>query len=111
VLIKSAIRDGDFDLLGKVSESNALAMHATAIAAWPPVLFWLPDSVAVMRRIWAARESGLPIYFTMDAGPNVKALFLAKDEEAVRALFPGVEVIVPFAEEAGASSPVTPSQG
>lgn len=96
-LIKDAIESRDFELLGRTAESNALAMHATGMAAWPPVLFWLPDSVAVMRRIWSLREAGHAVYFTMDAGPNVKLLFLATDTALVQEHFPGVELVAPFA--------------
>jgi diphosphomevalonate decarboxylase len=95
-LLKDALSAGDFDSFGRVSESNALAMHATMIGAWPPVLYWLPESVAVMHDIWRAREDGLRVYFTMDAGPNVKLLFLAEDTDAVKKFFPGVEVVAPF---------------
>ncbi|MFH0907504.1 MAG: diphosphomevalonate decarboxylase [bacterium] len=102
-LIKEAIRDGHFKLLGKVAESNALAMHATAISAWPPILFWLPESVAVMRRIWEQRDGGLDAYFTMDAGPNVKLLFLAMDTARVEAAFHGIEIATPFPETAPGS--------
>jgi diphosphomevalonate decarboxylase len=98
LMLKEAISAGDFDSFGQVSESNALAMHATMIGAWPPVLYWLPESVAVMRDIWDAREQGLRVYFTMDAGPNLKLLFLAEDEATVRKLFPGVDVVTPFAK-------------
>lgn len=97
LMLKEAIHAGDFETFGQVAESNALAMHATMIGAWPPVLYWLPESVAVIRDIWDAREDGLNTFFTMDAGPNVKLLFLAEDTDRVRAAFPGVTVVVPFA--------------
>ena len=71
-------------------------MHATMIGAWPPVLYWLPESVAAMHAIWQAREEGLRVYFTMDAGPNVKLLFMAEDEPSVRHRFPNVEIVAPF---------------
>jgi diphosphomevalonate decarboxylase len=96
IMLKDAIREGNFELFGQVAESNALAMHATAISAWPPILFWLPESVAAMRLIWEQREKGLNVYFTMDAGPNIKLLFLAKDTDRVQATFPGIEITVPF---------------
>lgn len=94
--LKEAIRLGEFDTFGQAAEGNALAMHATMIGAWPPVLYWLPESVAVMHDIWRVREDGLRVYFTMDAGPNLKLLFLAEDEAAVKKFFPGVEVVSPF---------------
>lgn len=96
VLLKQAIAALDFALLGGVAESNALAMHATALAASPPVLYWLPGSVAALHRVWALREEGLQAYITMDAGPNVKLLFLADSTAAVEASFPGIEVTIPF---------------
>ena len=96
-VIKDAIHAGDFDALGRTAEGNALSMHATMISAWPPVLYWLPESVAAMHQIWQAREQGLRLYFTMDAGPNLKLLFMAEDEAAVKAVFPAVEVVAPFA--------------
>jgi diphosphomevalonate decarboxylase len=96
VMIKDAIAKGDFDQLGQVSESNALSMHATAIGAWPPVLYWLPESVAAMHKVWALRDDGMDLYFTMDAGPNVKLLFLAEDRAKVEQAFPGVDVVAPF---------------
>ena len=95
-LIKEAIGAQDFELLGRTAESNALAMHATGLAAWPPVLFWLPESVATMQKIWKLRTDGLPLYFTMDAGPNVKLLFRADNLSAIQAAFPEVEVVKPF---------------
>lgn len=95
-LIKEAIDTRDFELLGRTAESNALAMHATGIAAWPPVLFWLPESVATLRALWALREEGHALYLTMDAGPNVKILFTSRDTDLVRRHFPGVEIVTPF---------------
>jgi diphosphomevalonate decarboxylase len=95
-LIKEAVSARDFDRLGRTAESNALNMHATSLGAWPPVLFWLPESVALMHRIWALREDGPAVYFTMDAGPNIKLLFLAAETAVVKSLFPEVHIIAPF---------------
>jgi diphosphomevalonate decarboxylase len=94
--LKQAIAQRDFAALGTVAESNALAMHALMMATRPPIVYALPETVAAMRTIWTAREAGLPLWFTMDAGPNVKLLFEARDEARVRDLFPGVEVVAPF---------------
>ena len=94
--LKAAIARKDFPMLGTVAEGNALAMHALMAATRPPIVYALPETVAAMRTVWAARENGLPLLFTMDAGPNVKLLFEAKDETGVREFFPGVEVVAPF---------------
>lgn len=94
--LRTAIVAQDFNLLGETAENNALAMHATMLAAWPPLCYWKPQSVALMQKVWQAREDGLELYFTMDAGPNLKLLFLEKDARAVRKLFPKVQIVNPF---------------
>lgn len=94
--LKAAIAEKNFAALGEIAEGNALAMHALMLATRPPIVYALPETVYAMRKIWAMRQDGLPIWFTMDAGPNVKLLFEAKDEAHVRERFPGVEVVAPF---------------
>ena len=96
VALKAAIAAKDFAALGTIAEANALAMHALMAATRPPIVYALPETVAAMRTIWAAREAGLALWFTMDAGPNVKLLFEARDEARVREIFPAVEVVAPF---------------
>ena len=94
--LKAAIAQKDFAALGGVAEENALAMHALMAATRPPIVYLLPETVAAMHQIWAAREAGLPLWFTMDAGPNVKLLFESQNEARVREVFPAVEVVAPF---------------
>ncbi len=94
--LKVAIAEKKMAALGEIAEGNALAMHALMMATRPPIVYALPETVTAMRNIWAARAEGLPLWFTMDAGPNVKLLFDAKDESRVRERFPSVEVVAPF---------------
>ena len=95
-IIHEAIRDRDFTRLGQTAENNALAMHATAIATWPPTLFWLPESVKAMQKVWSLRQGGLPVYFTMDAGPNLKLLSETQNVREIQKEFPDVEWVRPF---------------
>jgi diphosphomevalonate decarboxylase len=94
-LIHQAIQQKDFQQLGATAESNALAMHATMIDTQPSVLYWLPETVATFHKIWQLRQDGVHLYFTIDAGPNVKILFLEKDEAIVKEEF-SAEIIKPF---------------
>ncbi len=96
IAIKNAIRDRNLSALGQAAENNALAMHATAIAAWPPTLFWWPESVKAMQRVWALRNQGLPVYFTMDAGPNVKLLAEKQNVREIQKEFPDAEWVTPY---------------
>lgn len=91
-----AINQRDFKRLGEIAEHNALAMHATMLASWPPVFYWQPQTLALIQKIWQLRQEGLPLYFTQDAGPNLKLLYLQKDSETVRSFFPDLIEINPF---------------
>jgi diphosphomevalonate decarboxylase len=98
-VLKQAINLKDFPLLGKTAESNALSMHATMLSAWPPVLYALPETLLAMKKIWQLRHEGLALFFTQDAGPNLKLIFLEKDADVVRSQFADMEIIKPFAVE------------
>ncbi|MDT2659151.1 diphosphomevalonate decarboxylase [Enterococcus hulanensis] len=80
---RKAITDKDFTALGEVTEASALKMHGTTLAATPPFTYWSAESMKAMNLIRQIRTSGLPCYFTMDAGPNVKILVERKNEEAL----------------------------
>lgn len=84
--IKRAILKKDFQTVGELAENNALTMHATMLAAKPPVCYWEPETLAILDKVWALRKEGVPVYATMDAGPNVKLLHLKKDADVVAAL-------------------------
>ena len=82
-----AVRAGDLARLGEIVEGNALGMHATMIAARPGIIYWLPQTVAALHGIRAMRQEGLPVWATIDAGPNVKVLTEgARAEEVAAAL-------------------------
>src|SRR3990167_1871124 len=99
IQIKTAILEKNFDSFGKTAESNALALHATLQTAWPPLMYTQPETLAMMQQIWALRQAGLSLYFTQDAGPNLKLLFLESDRAVVKKAFPHVEILCPFQTE------------
>lgn len=72
--IKIAIKNRDFEQMGRIAESNGLKMHATMLGANPPLSYWEPESVVVMQIVRELRSEGIACYFTMDAGPNVKII-------------------------------------
>jgi diphosphomevalonate decarboxylase len=77
---KEAIKYRDFEYLGKVVESNALKMHATMLGTEPPIIYWQSGTLDVIHEIQNLRLSGIPVFFTIDAGPNVKVLCLPEHE-------------------------------
>lgn len=94
--LKKAISEQNFPLLGATAESNALAMHALMLSSSPPILYTEPSTIEAIEKIWHLRQLGLTVYFTQDAGPNLKLLFLAKDQVEIQKHFPSLTIVAPF---------------
>lgn len=94
--IQAAITEHDFEKLGRATERNALAMHATMLSSWPPVMYHSVETIQAMQTVWRLRSEGLPIYFTQDAGPHLKIIFLAKDLLKIQQAFDQITIIAPF---------------
>lgn len=80
---EGALAAGDLAALGAITEANALAMHASAMAARPAVIYWQPTTLALLAEVRALRDRGLSAWATMDAGPHVKVLTSIEHAEAV----------------------------
>jgi diphosphomevalonate decarboxylase len=90
---REAIATRDLARLGRVAERSALRMHACALAADPPILYWSAATMAAMQTVRGLRARGIEAYFTIDAGPHVKVLCETTRAEAVVAALtatPGV---------------------
>jgi diphosphomevalonate decarboxylase len=92
--VRAAIHTRDLPRLGAAAERNCIRMHAAAMAATPPLVYWEPATLAAMRRVWELRERGIEAYFSIDAGPQVKVLCGADDAEAVKAAMVGVPGVI-----------------
>lgn len=90
---RHAVERRDFEALAAVSEYSCLKMHGLAMSARPGLIYWNGATVNCMQRVRALRESGIPVFFTVDAGPQVKAICLPDHADAVAAALeaePGV---------------------
>lgn len=94
--IEQAIAEQRFTELGERVEANALAMHATMQAARPALTYLTSQSWQVIEQLWQARAQGLNAYATMDAGANIKLIFLEQSTSDVLSIFPQANVISPF---------------
>lgn len=91
--------------LGALAERNALRMHADALAADPPLLYWQPATVGCLLALRELRAGGVSAWATIDAGPHVVALCAPADaarvEAALRAVA-GVDEVLVCAPAGGA---------
>ena len=92
-----AVQSHDFERLADLSEGNCLRMHATALGATPPVLYFNGATLECIQRVKTLAREGKPVFFTVDAGPQVKAVCLPEALESVRealAEVPGVQRVL-----------------
>lgn len=82
---RRAILGKDFEALAEVAERNCCAMHGAAMAARPPLLYWNATTVACLRAVRGLRRAGVPVFFTIDAGPQLKAVCAPGAADRVRA--------------------------
>ncbi|KRN33580.1 diphosphomevalonate decarboxylase [Weissella halotolerans] len=92
----TAIFNQDLATLGCLAEENALAMHALNPTATPPFTYLTTQSWAVIRLAQTLRNNkGIPVYATMDAGPNVKLISQPHDTsvimQALHQILPNVQ--------------------
>lgn len=81
--MRAAIAARDLAAAGELAEANCLAMHGVMLAARPGLLYWRPATLALLAAIRDLRADDLPVYATIDAGPQVKALCLPENAERV----------------------------
>lgn len=92
-LVKQAIKNKDMQLLGETAENNAMSMHATMLSAKPSICYSTTDTISAMHKIWQLRRDGIKLYFTQDAGPNLKLLFDRKYQDDIKSYFPELIVV------------------
>lgn len=74
--MRLAIAHRNFEQLGQLAEYSCLKLHALMMSTRPALVYWNSGTMAAMHAVLELRASGIPVYFTIDAGPQVKALCL-----------------------------------
>ncbi len=72
----SALAHKDMKRLGPLMETETLEMHGVIMSAKPAVFYFdqkTADFLAWVRH--RRQERGIPVYFTLDAGPNVHLIY------------------------------------
>ena len=80
----TVLRDGDLDTFGKITEDEALTLHALMMCSDPSYILMEEGSLSVINKIRKFRkDTGISIWFTLDAGPNVHVLYPEASESSV----------------------------
>jgi diphosphomevalonate decarboxylase len=73
--VQSALSLDDFAALGAVVENNAVLLHGLLEQSAPSIVFDGLETRLWKQRIKDWRAQGAPVYFTQDAGANLKLIF------------------------------------
>ena len=84
----------DFEQLAAVSEHNCLKMHTVMWTSRPPIVYWNSATLACMEAVRELQKKSEPVFFTIDAGPQLKAVCLPPAEETVRDTLAGIDGVV-----------------
>lgn len=94
---RRAILERDFDALAAIIEHDSDIMHSVMMTSQPPLFYWKPATLAVMEAVREWRTTGLPVAYTIDAGPNVHVICTQESASKVAELLnalPGVSSVL-----------------
>jgi diphosphomevalonate decarboxylase len=90
---RTALLQRDFSAFAQVVELDSNMMHAVMMTSTPPLFYWEPASLDLIKALPTWREEGWEVCYTLDAGPNVHVICAAGIADRVKArleAFPGV---------------------
>jgi diphosphomevalonate decarboxylase len=97
-LCRAAVLARYFEAFAEVVELDSDMMHAVMMTSKPPLMYWEPGTLEIMRAVREWRDGGLAAAYTVDAGPNVHVLCPAgaavEVEQRLRALPVVTDVLV-----------------
>ena len=74
--VLEALRTGDIDRFGFIAEQEAMSLHALMMVSNPSYILMEAGTVEMIKKIRSFRkETSLPVYFSLDAGPNIHLLY------------------------------------
>lgn len=82
--MQQALATGNLEEFIKITESEALTLHAMMMTSHPYFILMKPNTLEIINRIWQFRaDTRVPVCFTLDAGANVHVLYPAAYKEMV----------------------------
>ncbi len=91
--VRRAIAERDLGLLGPALEEEAVDLHLIAMSSSPPIFYWSPGTIGVLRAVRELRQEGLGAYATMDAGANVHVICEPDAEDQVASRLESLSVV------------------
>ena len=83
-IAKSAIAEQDIKKLGEVTEKNCYLMHQVMRTSSPQINYMTERTNNCIEEIKEIRKDGVELFFTVDAGPQVKIVCKPEDKELIK---------------------------
>jgi diphosphomevalonate decarboxylase len=81
------LKAGDTNAFGQLAENEAMSLHALMMASTPSYTLMRPNTLSMIEEIRRYREETKhPVYFSLDAGPNIHLLYPDDCKEEVQLL-------------------------
>lgn len=84
-LVKKFIRERNFKQLGELIEQEALELHTIMLTQYPPLIYWTPGTLQIMKLTPHWRADGLPVYFTINTGQDIHLICEQKNTKKIQA--------------------------
>lgn len=82
--VKKLIKERNFNEFGELLEAEALELHTIMLTQTPPLIYWTPGTLKIMKLVSHWRADGLPVYFTINTGQDIHLICEQKDVEKVK---------------------------
>jgi phosphomevalonate decarboxylase len=83
--MRDALREQDFEGVFGLAEDDSLSLAATTMTGPSAWVYWQPRTIEIFNTVRELRDSGVPVYFSVDTGASVYVNTTAEYVEEVEA--------------------------
>ena len=94
---RKAILEQDFGSFADITELDCNLMHAVMMTSTPRLIYWQAATLQIMEAVQTWRQDGIPVCYTIDAGPNVHVICTEEDAGQIKTMLqniPGVLEVI-----------------
>ncbi|MGB9701747.1 MAG: diphosphomevalonate decarboxylase [Candidatus Kapaibacteriota bacterium] len=81
--MKQAIKSRDFYMMSEIAQQSCIKMHSVMMTTKEPLFYWNSKTFSIIEFVLKFQKEKYPIFFTIDAGPQVKIVTLPGEEKNI----------------------------
>lgn len=91
--VKQLIKERNFEEFGQLVEQEALELHTIMLTQTPPLIYWTPGTLRIMKLTGHWRKEGIPVYFTINTGQDIHLICEQENIDKVKEKLKGLEEV------------------